>query len=119
MSSSMSETETQTQRPKRADARRNYDKLVAAARAVFTENGTSAPLEDVADDRLEGRETGSEGLRQAESYVVDEFTKAKLQPAGSGSNTPRYTHNQCYEKDDQEDKKQELSDAGVPRRRFT
>jgi AcrR family transcriptional regulator len=49
LSSSMSETETQAQRPKRADARRNYDKLVAAARAVFTEDGTSAPLEDVAE----------------------------------------------------------------------
>jgi Zn-dependent M28 family amino/carboxypeptidase len=36
----------------------------------------------LADDKLEGRETGSEGLRKAESYVVDEFTKAKLQPAG-------------------------------------
>jgi len=37
----------------------------------------------LADDRLEGRETGSEGLRKAESYVVDEFTKADLQPAGT------------------------------------
>lgn len=45
----MSETETQLQRPKRADARRNYDALVAAARTVFTEDGTSAPLEDVAE----------------------------------------------------------------------
>jgi AcrR family transcriptional regulator len=46
----MSETETQLQlqRPMRADARRNYEKLVAAARALFTEEGTSAPLEDVA-----------------------------------------------------------------------
>src|SRR4051812_49492451 len=44
----MSETETQLQHPKRADARRNHDKLVAVARAVFTEDGTSAPLEDVA-----------------------------------------------------------------------
>jgi AcrR family transcriptional regulator len=44
----MSETEIQLQRPKRADARRNYEKLVAAARAVFTEDGTSAPLEDIA-----------------------------------------------------------------------
>jgi AcrR family transcriptional regulator len=49
LSSSMSETDTQAQRPKRADARRNYDTLVAAARAVFTEDGTSAPLEDVAE----------------------------------------------------------------------
>jgi AcrR family transcriptional regulator len=49
LSSRMSETEIQLQRPKRADARRNYEKLVAAARAVFTEDGTSAPLEDVAE----------------------------------------------------------------------
>jgi AcrR family transcriptional regulator len=47
----MTETEIQLQsrRPKRADARRNYEKLVAAARAVFTENGTGAPLEEVAE----------------------------------------------------------------------
>jgi AcrR family transcriptional regulator len=45
----MSEIEIQLQRPKRADARRNHDSLVAAARAVFTENGTSAPLEDIAE----------------------------------------------------------------------
>jgi len=45
----MSETEIQPKRPKRADARRNYDTLVAAARAVFTEDGTSAPLEDIAE----------------------------------------------------------------------
>jgi AcrR family transcriptional regulator len=36
------------QRPKRADARRNYDKLVAAARDAFAEEGTSASLEEVA-----------------------------------------------------------------------
>jgi AcrR family transcriptional regulator len=36
------------QRPKRADARRNYDKLIAAAREAFTEDGTAASLEDIA-----------------------------------------------------------------------
>ena len=35
-------------RPKRADARRNYEKLLAAAREEFTEEGTGATLEDVA-----------------------------------------------------------------------
>jgi AcrR family transcriptional regulator len=35
-------------RPARADARRNYDKLIAAARDVFAEDGTSASLERVA-----------------------------------------------------------------------
>jgi AcrR family transcriptional regulator len=44
----MSQTEIQPQRPQRADARANRDKLMAAARALFTEKGTSAPLEEVA-----------------------------------------------------------------------
>jgi AcrR family transcriptional regulator len=35
-------------RPKRADARRNYDSLIEAARAAFTENGAEASLEDIA-----------------------------------------------------------------------
>ena len=49
MSNMPHETDIQLQRPKRADARRNYDALVAAARAIFAEDGTSAPLEDVAE----------------------------------------------------------------------
>jgi AcrR family transcriptional regulator len=35
-------------RPKRADARRNYEKLLAAALEVFGESGTDASLEDIA-----------------------------------------------------------------------
>jgi AcrR family transcriptional regulator len=35
-------------RPLRADARRNYDALVSAARDAFAEQGTSASLEDIA-----------------------------------------------------------------------
>ena len=35
-------------RPKRADARRNYDKLIAAGREAFTEEGSAASLEDIA-----------------------------------------------------------------------
>jgi AcrR family transcriptional regulator len=35
-------------RPQRADARRNSDKLVAAAREVFAEDGVEASLEEVA-----------------------------------------------------------------------
>ncbi len=45
----MSQTEIQPHRPQRADARANHDKLVDAARALFTEKGTSVPLEDVAE----------------------------------------------------------------------
>lgn len=35
-------------RPRRADARRNYELLVMAAREVFAEQGADAPLEEVA-----------------------------------------------------------------------
>lgn len=35
-------------RPKRADARRNYDKVLGAARTAFAEQGTRASLEDIA-----------------------------------------------------------------------
>ena len=36
----------------------------------------------LADDKLEGRNTGSEGHRQAAAYVAGEFERAGLQPAG-------------------------------------
>ncbi|WP_228122682.1 TetR/AcrR family transcriptional regulator [Saccharothrix syringae] len=36
------------QRPKRADGRRNYDNILAAARAAFDAHGTDAALEDIA-----------------------------------------------------------------------
>jgi len=35
-------------RPMRADARRNYDRLVTAAAAAFAEHGLDAPLDDIA-----------------------------------------------------------------------
>ncbi len=48
----MSTTETvpdlTAHRPRRADALRNYEKLVAAAREAFTQDGTSASLEEIA-----------------------------------------------------------------------
>jgi AcrR family transcriptional regulator len=36
------------QRPKRADARRNYEALLTAAADAFADNGTAASLEDIA-----------------------------------------------------------------------
>ncbi len=42
------DTSAGPQRPLRADARRNAEKLIAAAREAFAEHGTSASLEDVA-----------------------------------------------------------------------
>jgi Zn-dependent M28 family amino/carboxypeptidase len=49
----------------------------------FDGNAWWAHIKFLADDRLEGRETGSEGLRKAEAYVVDQLTKASVQPAGT------------------------------------
>src|ERR1035438_1423260 len=36
----------------------------------------------LANDGMEGRDTGSEGYRKAESYVTTQFEKAGLKPAG-------------------------------------
>ncbi|MFI6816046.1 TetR/AcrR family transcriptional regulator [Nonomuraea sp. NPDC050328] len=36
------------QRPRRADAQRNYERLLATAREVFRERGADAPLDDIA-----------------------------------------------------------------------
>ncbi|KIZ14420.1 TetR/AcrR family transcriptional regulator [Streptomyces natalensis] len=41
-------TETAGARPMRADARRNYERLLTQARTAFTEHGTDTSLEDIA-----------------------------------------------------------------------
>ncbi len=43
-----SESTVSVRRPQRADARRNFDALLVAAREVFAEEGTSASLEEIA-----------------------------------------------------------------------
>ena len=48
MSTTEAATETLLTRPKRADARRNYDKVLAAAREAFAEGGESTALEEIA-----------------------------------------------------------------------
>jgi AcrR family transcriptional regulator len=44
----MARTAEGTTRPMRADARRNYERLVAAARTAFAERGADASLDDIA-----------------------------------------------------------------------
>jgi len=44
-------------KPLRADARRNYETLLAAGKAVFARSGTDAPLEDVGRQAGVGRGT--------------------------------------------------------------
>ena len=48
MSTTEIRPETLIARPKRADARRNYEKVLTAARAAFAEGGESTALEEIA-----------------------------------------------------------------------
>ncbi|WP_280313837.1 TetR/AcrR family transcriptional regulator [Nocardia wallacei] len=41
-------TTTPTARPMRADARRNYERIIECAREAFAEHGPQAPLDDIA-----------------------------------------------------------------------
>src|SRR5262249_21162913 len=48
MATDLTATDLAQRRPKRADARRNYDALIAAAREAFTQDDAGAALEDIA-----------------------------------------------------------------------
>jgi AcrR family transcriptional regulator len=48
MSTIDSTSQTLLERPKRADARRNYEKVLAAARQAFAEGGEATSLEEIA-----------------------------------------------------------------------
>ncbi len=48
MSTAETSAQTLITRPKRADARRNYEKVLAAARQAFAEGGESTALEEIA-----------------------------------------------------------------------
>ncbi len=49
----------------------------------FDGNSWWAYVKVLASDQMEGRETGSEGLRKAAAYIVDQLKEDGLQPAGS------------------------------------
>src|SRR5947208_7356191 len=54
-----------------------------SADSHFDGNSWWAQVKFLADDSLEGRDTGSEGLRKAQAYAVEQLQKAGLEPAGS------------------------------------
>jgi Zn-dependent M28 family amino/carboxypeptidase len=53
------------------------------ASSHFDGNSWWAHVKFLADDSLEGRDTGSEGLEKAQAYAVEQFEKAGLEPAGT------------------------------------
>ena len=69
-------------------SRRSFVSLVVGA-ALFTMTAAGdgprwwSHVKFLADDKLEGRNTGSEGHRKAAEYVAAEFAKAGLEPAGA------------------------------------
>ncbi len=79
-------------RPKRADARRNYDKVIAAARAAFTEDGAETSLEGIARRAGVGIGTLYRHFpnRQAllEAVYVEEVGKMCARPEGEDSLGP-------------------------------
>ncbi len=54
-----------------------------AATSHFDGKSWWAYVKFLADDLLEGRDVGSEGLRKAQAYAVEQFEKAGLEPAGT------------------------------------
>src|SRR5664279_215149 len=54
----------------------------------FDGNSWWAYVKVLASDQMEGRETGSEGLRKAAAYIVDQLKADGLQPAGSNGFYP-------------------------------
>jgi Zn-dependent M28 family amino/carboxypeptidase len=48
----------------------------------FDGNAWWGHVKVLADDNMDGRETGSPGLKRAEAYVVDQLKQAGVQPAG-------------------------------------
>ena len=59
--------------------------LVANAASDWNADGERwwSHIKYLADDKLEGRNTGSEGHRKAAAYVAEEFEHAGLKPAGT------------------------------------
>ena len=75
--------------------RKTFSLLIIFTATFFTLPACSAPeshfdgktwwqtVSVLADDNMEGRETGSAGLRRAQAYVVEELKKAGAEPAGT------------------------------------
>jgi AcrR family transcriptional regulator len=95
-------TETLIRRPKRADARRNYEKVLAAARQAFAEGGESTSLEEIA--RRAGVGIGTLyrhfPTRQAllEALYVDEVDEVCRSAAELDGGDPREALNTWFER---------------------
>ena len=62
----MTSTVSETERPLRADARRNRERILQSARAAFAESGADAQIDDVARHAGVGVGTALEEQRNGE-----------------------------------------------------
>lgn len=65
-------------RPMRADARRNCERILAAAREVFAEHGTDAPLDDIAKRAKVGAGTLYRHFPNRESLIETVYREELL-----------------------------------------
>lgn len=66
---------TAPRRPRRADARRNYELIVLAAREVFAEQGADAPLEEIARRAGVGNATMYRHFHARHELVIAAFAE--------------------------------------------
>src|ERR1700734_962521 len=59
--------------------------MACAVQAAANFDGQSwwSTVKTLADDKFEGRETGSPGERQAQAYIVEQLKALGIEPAGS------------------------------------
>ncbi|WP_210560615.1 M28 family metallopeptidase [Psychrosphaera aestuarii] len=89
------------------------DKKVEQTNVEVEKSRIQAHLEFLADDLLEGRDTGSKGYDRAALYVATEFKKMGLQPAGiDGSYMQPVTFRKGF-LDQQSPKASIITDAGT------
>src|SRR5260370_3959419 len=62
----------------------------------FDGNSWWAHVKFLADDSLEGRDTGSVGLRKAQAYALEQLQKAGLDPRGINGSTQASALPQYY-----------------------
>ena len=101
MSTPEATAQTLLTRPKRADARRNYEKVLAAAREAFAEGGESTALEEIA--RRAGVGIGTQShfpSRQAllEALYVDEVEEVCRSAAALDGEDPWEALNSWFER---------------------
>ncbi len=77
-------TTTQTERPLRADARRNRERIIQSAKEVFAQHGAEAQMDDVAEQAQVGVGTVYRHFPTKEALMA-ELVRQKFQQLVDGA----------------------------------